>query len=227
MAQQTAVAGTLPRGRAASPDLPLARSTKPRSLWSDAWRRLLRNRMAIVGMCLIALFWSIAILAPLIAPWGMNDQHHELVYRPPFWAASGQAQFLLGTDGVGRDELSRLLYGARVSMVVGIVPVTLNLIIGGIIGMTSGYLGGRVDNLLMRVVDIFFAFPGLLLIIIMSVAFRDTWVGQQMGGLLIMFIALAIVGWEGTARLVRGQVLSQKRRRAPSARRTRASCGAI
>ena len=212
MAQQTAVAGTLPRERAASPDLPLARTSKPRSLWSDAWRRLLRNRMAIVGMCLIGIFWSVAILAPLIAPWGMNDQHHEMVYRPPFWAASGQAQFLLGTDGVGRDELSRLVYGARVSMIVGIVPVTLNLIIGGVLGMLSGYLGGRVDNLLMRVVDIFFAFPGLLLIIIMSVAFRDTWLGQQMGGLLIMFIALAIVGWEGTARLVRGQVLSQKRR---------------
>jgi oligopeptide transport system permease protein len=212
MAQQSAVAGTLTRApsKAAAPELALP-TTTPRSLWSDAWRRLKRNRMALLGLGVIVVFWLIALLAPLLAPFSYNAQHHEAVYRAPAWA-SGDARFLLGTDGVGRDELSRLIYGARISMVVGIVPVTLNLLIGGLVGMTAGYLGGRTDNLLMRLVDIVYAFPGLLFIIIMSVAFRDTWVGQQMGGLLIMFIALAAVGWESTARLVRGQVLSQKQK---------------
>jgi oligopeptide transport system permease protein len=210
MAQPIALAA--PRGRAAAPAPELVlRSTKPRSLWSDAWRRLRRNRMALLGMAIIIIFWGVAILAPFVAPWGFNDQNHLAVYRPPVWAA-GDARYPLGTDGVGRDELSRLIWGARVSMVVGIVPVTLNLLIGGTVGMLAGYMGGRTDNLLMRLVDVVYAFPGLLFIIIMSVAFRDTWLGQQMGGLLIMFIALAAVGWEGTARLVRGQVLSQKQK---------------
>ncbi|MGI8424901.1 MAG: ABC transporter permease [Chloroflexota bacterium] len=214
MAQRTAVARTT-RGTgapAASPALPLARSTKPRSLWSDAWRRLLRNRMAVVGMIIIGVFWLTALSADLTTPFAMNDQNHEAVYRPPAWAPGGDSRYLLGTDGVGRDELSRLIYGARISMIVGIVPVTLNLLIGGIVGMTAGYLGGRVDNLLMRMVDVTFAFPDLLFIIIMSVALRETWLGRQMGGLLVMFLALAITGWVGTARIVRGQVLSQKQK---------------
>ncbi|HEU5317052.1 MAG TPA: ABC transporter permease [Chloroflexota bacterium] len=213
MAQQTAIAKPLGRPTpAASPELPFARSSKPRSLWTDAWRRLLRNRMAIVGMVIITVFALMAITADVLTPYDMNDQHHESVYRPPAWAPSGDSNYLLGTDGVGRDELSRLIYGARVSLVVGVVPVTLNLLIGTTLGMAAGYLGGRVDNLLMRLVDVFFAFPDLLLIIIMSVAFRETWIGQQLGGLLIMFIAIAVTGWVGTSRIVRGQVLSQKRK---------------
>jgi oligopeptide transport system permease protein len=220
VAQQTVVAGPL-RGTAgagapipaAAPNaLPFGRSAKPRSLWSDAWRRLLRNRMAVLGLVVIVLFWGLALGADVIAPFDMNDQHHEFVYRPPSWALNGDPRFLLGTDGVGRDEVSRLIYGSRVSMIVGIVPVTLNLLIGGLIGLTAGYIGGRTDNLLMRVTDIVFAFPSLLLIILMYVAFRDTWLGKPMGGLFLMFTALALVGWEGTARLVRGQVLSQKQK---------------
>jgi oligopeptide transport system permease protein len=104
------------------------------------------------------------------------------------------------------------MWGARISMVVGLVPVTIHLVIGGIVGMAAGFRGGRLDNLLMRVVDVFFAFPDLLLVIVMSVALRDTWLGKQWGGLLVMFLALSIVGWEGTARIVRGQVLSVKQK---------------
>jgi oligopeptide transport system permease protein len=219
MAQQTAVmggaagaAGAARAPVAAAPNVSLGdRFTKPRSLWGDAWRRLVKNRAALIGGCTIIAFWLTAILAPFIAPYGMNEQNHTYTFRPPAWT-SGNWNFILGTDGVGRDELSRLIWGARISMVVGIIPVTIHLIIGGLVGMLAGYSGGRADNLLMRIVDIFYAFPGLLLVIIMSVAFRDTWLGQQMGGLLLIFVALAIVGWEGTARVVRGQVLSSKRR---------------
>ena len=218
MAQQTTLAAAIrttgmpaPAG-AARPDLPPSRSSKPRSLWSDAWRRLARNKAAIVGMVIIGLCIVMAVGADWLTPYALNDQHHDAVYRPPAWAPGSDPRFLLGTDGVGRDELSRLIYAARTSMVIGLVPVTLNLLIGGTIGMASGYLGGRTDNLLMRVTDVVFAFPSLLLIILMTVAFRDSWLGRPMGGLLVMFTALAIVGWEGTARLVRGQVLSQKQK---------------
>lgn len=213
MAQQTAVAGSLTRPVKVAPEpLVSLRSTKPRSLWSDAWRRLIRNKMAVVGMVVIIFFWAMAITAPWVAPYEVNAQHHQFTYRGPAWSAGGDLRFLLGTDGVGRDELSRLIWGARISMVVGIIPVSVHLIIGGVVGMLAGFRGGRTDNLLMRMVDIFYAFPGLLLAIIMMVALRDVWLGRQMGGLLLMFFALAIVGWEGTARMVRGQVLSVKQK---------------
>lgn len=213
MVQNAAVAGTLPRAEPAAPVSALStfRTGRPRSLWSDAWRRLVRNRMAVAGMGVIVCFWAVAILAPFIAPFGVNEQHHEFAYFPPAWI-SGSTYFLLGTDGVGRDLLTRLMWGARISMLVGLVPVTFHLIIGGIIGMIAGFVGGRVDNLLMRLVDVFFAFPDLLLVIIMSVALRDTWLGRQWGGLLVMFLALSVVGWEATARIVRGQVLSVKQK---------------
>ena len=216
MAQQTAAIGTLPRpARTTAPGvsdtLTGLRHTKPRSLWGDAWRRLAKNHMALVGMGIIIFFWIVALIAPYLSPHGLNEQHHELTFRGPAWA-TGNWNYALGTDGLGRDELTRLMWGARISMIVGIIPVTIHLVIGGTVGMIAGFRGGRADNLLMRVVDVFFAFPDLLLVIIMSVALRETWVGRQWGGLLVMFLALSIVGWEGTARIVRGQVLSVKQK---------------
>lgn len=180
-----------------------------RGLWSDAWRRLLRNKMAVVGMGIVALFWLVALFAPLLAPHGYNTQNHEQTYAGPVWV-TGDPRYLLGTDGVGRDELSRLIWGARISMVVGLVPVAITLALGSVVGMVAGFVGGRTDTVLMRLVDVVYAFPALLLIIVMSVAYRETWLGRQMGGLLLMLLALAVVGWEGIARLVRGQVLSLK-----------------
>ncbi len=217
MAQQAAAAGAVVRpSPAVVPGAPESltggfRITKPRSLWSDAWHRLTRNRAAVTGMGIVVFFWILALIGPLIAPYHYNSQYHQYVYQGPVWK-TGDWRFILGTDGVGRDELSRLIWGARISMVVGLIPVTIHLLIGGTVGMLAGYVGGRVDNLLMRLVDIVYAFPGLLLVILMSVAFRDSWLGRQMGGLLLIFVALAIVGWEGTARIVRGQVLSVKQK---------------
>jgi oligopeptide transport system permease protein len=116
----------------------------------------------------------------------------------------------LGTDTIGRDVLSRVIYGARVSMVVGITPVFIILLVGTGVGLVSGYLGGAVDNVMMRITDVFYAFPGLLLYIILMVTLRDAAIGRLLNGLFLLFVALAAVAWVGVARLVRGSVLSLK-----------------
>ena len=189
---------------------------KERTLWGDAWRRLKRNRAAVLGMIIIAFFAVMAI----VAPWVSNDPTLNVVpnndYRPPFWVdgpteeKSGTMQYPLGTDSIGRDVLSKIMFGARVSLIVGIVPTMMVVAVGMLIGLTSGFAGGRTDNILMRFTDVVYAFPDLLFIIIMMSAFRETFLGRLLGGLVLMFIALSIVSWTGMARLIRGQVLSVK-----------------
>ena len=188
-------------------------AAKPRGLWSDAWRRLRRNRAAVAGLGFILLMVVVAMLAPLLAP--HDPETIPATARsntPPFWMARSDSRYPLGTDSLARDELSRLLYGARISMVVGLVPTAITVVIGASLGMLSGWLGGRADNLIMRGVDVVYAFPSFLFFIIMQAALRDTWLGQQLGGLLLLFVAFALTGWVGMARLVRGQILSLKER---------------
>lgn len=189
---------------------------KERSLWGDAWRRLTRNKAAVLGMIIIGLFMLMAIFAPLFT----NDPTLNTVpnnkMRPPFWVqtgnprTSGTTEYPLGTDSIGRDLLTKIAYGARTSLVVGIVPTMLVLVVGMAVGMIAGFAGGRTDNLLMRVTDVVYAFPDLLFIIIMMTAFRETWIGRPLGGLILIFVALSIISWTGMARLIRGQVLSLK-----------------
>jgi oligopeptide transport system permease protein len=119
-------------------------------------------------------------------------------------------RYLLGSDELGRDILSRLIWSARVSMVVGFIPTALTFAIGLSLGMLAGFYGGWIDNLLMRFTDIVYAFPDLLFLIIIMAALRNTALGEVLGGLMLMFLALAIVSWVGLARLIRGQVLSLK-----------------
>ncbi len=183
---------------------------KPRSLWSDAWMRLRRNKAAMLALGVIIGFYLVAISANVLAPYGYNDQFSGQSLKQPIWLKRSDPRFLLGTDGIGRDVVSRAIYASQVSMAVGLIPISLYVLIGGTVGMTAGFLGGRVDNVLMRITDIVYAFPGLLFLIIMGVAFRDSWVGEQLHGLVLVFVSLAIVGWEGMARLVRGQVLQAK-----------------
>ncbi len=191
-------------------------SRPPRSFWRDGWARLLRNKAALAGAITIILFVIIAIFAPLLAPHNPLELNSGKGFLPPAWvtrSATGKAgdpAFLLGTDNLGRDVLSRVIYGARVSLVVGLVPTTIVLTIGILVGLISGYIGGSIDNLLMRFTDIVYAFPDLLFFIIVMTALRQTWLGQMLNGLLLLFVALAIVNWVGVARLVRGQVLSFK-----------------
>ena len=187
-----------------------------RSLWTDAWNRLLRNKMSVLGMIIILIFIFIAIFAPLLAPKDPLKIHDGKGYLPPAWVEmstagkQGDPEFILGTDTIGRDVFSRTIYGARASIVVGIVPVFLILILGLAVGLPAGYLGGNVDNILMRITDIFFAFPNLLLYIILMVTLRDTAVGKAGNGLFLLFLAVSVVSWVGVARLVRGSVLSLK-----------------
>jgi ABC-type dipeptide/oligopeptide/nickel transport system permease subunit len=191
-------------------------SVKPRSLWMDAWYRLIRNRASVAGMIIILVYTVVALFANVIAPHNPLQINSGMGFLPPAWVTldqngkSGNPEFLLGTDTLGRDVLSRTLYGARVSMTVGFLPTFIIIIVGTIIGLFAGYKGGWVDNLLMRTTDVFYAFPDLLFFIIVMVTLRNTVLGQMMNGLILLFGALAIVSWVGFARIIRGQVLSLK-----------------
>lgn len=188
-----------------------------RSLGREAWSRLIRNKASVAGMVIISFFIFLAAFASVLAPMNPLEIHGGKKFLPPpFYAGTtnikSESDFLLGTDSLGRDVLSRVIYGARVSMVVGFLPTTIILLMGTTIGMIAGYTGGRVDNILMRLTDVIYAFPDLLFFIIVMVALRETFIGQLMNGMVLLFAALAVVNWVGVARLIRGQVLSIKQK---------------
>ena len=191
-------------------------TVKPRSLWVDAWYRLIRNRAAVLGMVVIVIFSLVAIFAKVISPHNPLETVSGQSFLPPVWMEIGpngrpsDPAHFFGTDNLGRDVLSRTIYGARVSMVVGFMPTFIIIVVGSVVGMLAGYKGGRFDNLLMRFTDVIYAFPDLLFFIIVMVSLRDTFIGKLLNGLFLLFSALAIVNWVGFARLVRGQVLSLK-----------------
>ena len=194
----------------------MAQIVTHRSRQSDAWRRFHRNRAAVGGLLVVACFGILAIAAPLVT----TDTALQVVpgntYRAPVWVYSseprktGLMHHILGTDSVGRDVLARLLFGARVSLMVGVVPNLIVLGIGLIVGGTAGLIGGHVDNILMRVTDVMFAFPDILFLIIMVTALRETTLGKAWNGLLLVFLALSITSWAGMARLIRSQVMGVK-----------------
>lgn len=170
-------------------------------LWQDAWRRFRRNRLAVLGAVLVLLLVMIAFLAPLLVHLGIiinpiTQQVENIEVGP------GVAGHPFGTDELGRDTLSRLMYGSRISLSVGILVQGIILPIGLAIGLMAGYFGGRVDNLLMRFTDIWYAFPDLLFVLVLVSVFGPS--------LLSIFGAIALVNWVNLARLVRGQVLSLK-----------------
>jgi oligopeptide transport system permease protein len=188
-----------------------------KSLGQEAWSRLIRNKASVLGMVIIGFFVFLAAFASVISPEDPLQLNAGKRYLPPpFYQGNtnikSESRFLLGTDSLGRDVLSRTIYGARVSMVVGFLPTIIILLVGTTIGMIAGYAGGRVDNILMRLTDVVYAFPDLLFFIIVMVALRDSFIGQLMNGLVLLFAALAIVNWVGVARLIRGQVLSLKQK---------------
>ena len=169
-----------------------------RGLWGDALRILVRNRLAVAGLLVLAVFAVIAALAPLIAPYEPNAQDFDSTFASP------NSEHLMGTDNLGRDWFSRLVYGARLSMTVGFFTQAIILAIGAPIGLIAGYFGGRIDNLLMRMTDLMYAFPDLLFIILLRTVLG--------GGIFTLFFIIAIVNWVDMARLVRGQILSLKER---------------
>ncbi len=191
-------------------------STPRRNLFTDAWFRLIRNKASVVSMIFLGLLLLVAIFANVLAPHNPLQFNPGKDYLPPIWIAANPAgdhpdpSFIMGTDTLGRDVFSRVIYGTRVSFVVGFVPTFIIVVVGTLIGLWAGYAGGRTDNLLMRFTDVIWAFPDLLFFIIVMIALRDTFIGQLWNGLLLLFGALAIVNWVGVARIVRGQVLSVK-----------------
>jgi oligopeptide transport system permease protein len=190
--------------------------TPSRSPWQDAWGRLIRNKASVAGMIIILAFVFVMIFARSLAPHSPIQLNSGRDYLPPFWIEKsssgkiGSPEFPLGTDTLGRDLLSRVIYGTRVSLIVGFVPTFIIVVMGVLIGILAGYHGGRWDNFLMRLTDIMYGFPDLLFFIIVLVALRDTWIGDFMNGLFLLFIALAVVNWVGVARVARGQVLALK-----------------
>jgi len=165
-----------------------------RGLWGDALRRLLRNKPAILGLFCIAIFVAAAIFAPVIAPYGPLEGSLANRYQPP------NPAHVLGTDTQGRDELTRILYGAQVSLQVGVIAVIMALIMGGIIGAVAGGVGGKVDAVLMRIIDVLLAIPGILLAIGI-IAWLDR-------GILQLMLAIAVTYVPVFARLLRGSLLA-------------------
>jgi len=170
--------------------------SKGSSLWSDAWRRLLANKAAVAGGIILLILIFLAIFAPWIAPHSYSYQNLELGAQPP------SRDFLLGTDTLGRDLFSRILYGARVSLLVGFVATGVALVIGVSWGIIAGYFGGRIDSIMMRIVDVLYGLPFIIFIILLMVIFgRNIW---------LLFGAIGAVEWLTMARIVRGQVLTIK-----------------
>ena len=188
---------------------------KQRSLWGDALYRLFRNKAAVAGLIVIVSAFLIAILAPVIAPYNpIEIPKNPASQMQPLWTGSKytDARYLLGTDFLGRDIVSRLIFASRISMVVGFVPTAIVFGLGVTVGMTAGFFGGWLDQLLMRFTDIIYAFPDFLFLLIIVASFRASPFGKLLDGLMLIFVAIAIVGWVGVARLTRGQVLALKER---------------
>ena len=166
------------------------------SLWQDAIRRLLQNKAAIFGSVVIIIMSSLAIFAPFVAPYSYEFQFVDRIGQPP------SAEHWLGTDSLGRDLLSRIIYGARVSLMVGFVATTVALLIGVSWGVIAGYSGGRVDSIMMRIVDILYGLPFIIFIILLMVIF-----GRN---IFLLFAAIGAVEWLTMSRIVRAQVITLK-----------------
>ncbi len=166
------------------------------SYWRDAWRRLTKDKLAVFGMICIAFMLMAAIVGPYLSPYDYETADWGAISQPPSRA------HWFGTDALGRDLLVRVLYGARISLSIGVVAALINMIIGVLYGGIAGFAGGRVDNYMMRFVDILIALPSLLYIILLMM-----FMGSNMRSILI---ALCISSWVGTARVTRSQVVSLK-----------------
>lgn len=180
----------------AGPGVNFVSPDRHRTLWQDAARRFLSNRLAVFGLAIVLFFLFLAIFADLVAPYPYDKVYFDRVLRMPFDLPGHP----LGTDEVGRDYMSRLIYGARTSMTVGIAVQVVAVLIGVPLGGLAGYIGGRTDFMISRFIDIMTAFPGL----IFSILIISVWGG----GLTKVIFALSITSWIGIARLTRGQILS-------------------
>ncbi len=174
-------------------------AVKGRSLWDDARRRLLRNKAAVTSMIVLAALIVIAVVGPMLVPF-----HYDEIRKNDVWAAPLQAGHLLGADSLGRDLLARLLMGLGVSMAIGLVATLVSLVIGVTWGAIAGYVGGRVDEVMMRIVDTLYSLPFIFFVILLMVTF-----GRN---IFLIFVAIGAVEWLTMSRIVRGQTLSLKQK---------------
>jgi len=199
---------------------------KGTSLWGDAWKRLLKNRLAVFGLIVLAIIAVLVIFGPVVFYWvtgftadGIPDDGALIKSFPP------SLLHPMGTDEAGRDMLARVLQGGRISLMVGIISTFVSLVVGVSYGAIAGYLGGRLDNLMMRIVDMIYAIPYILIVIVLLSVFggQNTpgWIqfmSEKLGGvgnqglsqIFLLFFALGLVSWLTMARVVRGQILSLK-----------------
>ncbi len=210
---------------------------KERSLWAESWHRLLKNKAAVVSMIYIALLLGSAVFADYVAPYDPAEQDLLANNAIPEWMLfllPGNAEayarfsdkFPLSADHLGRDILSRTIHGARVSLSVALVASAVSLVVGTVYGSISGYMGGSLDNVMMRIVDFLYAFPFLIVVILLQAYFKALArqsveggfaatilnINSAMGGMFFLFIAIGLINWLATARIARGQVLSYKQK---------------
>jgi oligopeptide transport system permease protein len=204
-----------------SPEMAVAEETegfvRGTSLWRDAWRRLFKNKLAVFGLIVVAFVTLASITGPTIIKrtFGFTPDYiptHDLKLTksfPPFTGPDGEFSWLhpMGTDNAGRDQLARVLQGGQISLFVGVIATLVSLIIGVSYGAIAGYFGGRIDNVMMRFVDVLYSLPYVILVIVLLSMFRSQ---TPWGQLVLLFIALGSVSWLTMARIVRGQVLSLK-----------------
>lgn len=176
----------------------------PMTPFQEFWHYFKRNKGAVVGLVYVTAMILIAIFANVLAPHGPAEQFRDSLLNPPVWQEGGSWQFILGTDDVGRDIMARLMYGARLSLLVGCLVVVLSLVMGVILGLVAGYFGGLIDNIIMRVVDIMLALPSLLLALVLVAIFGPSIVNAS--------LALTFVALPHYVRLTRGAVLVEVHR---------------
>lgn len=172
--------------------------------FAETWYYFSENRGAVIGLAVLVLLVIAALLAPLIAPHAPHEQYRDALLRPPVWAEGGSATFLLGTDHIGRDMLSRLIFGTRYSLFIGLMVSTVALVCGTVIGVVAGYFRGWVDTVIMRIMDIILAFPSLLLALVLVAVLGP--------GLVNAMIAITLVYQPHFVRLTRAAVMSEMTR---------------
>ena len=175
----------------------MKKAVQGRSLWQDARRRLLRNKAAVTGMVVLAILVVAALIGPYLTPYTYDE-----INKNDVWLGPLQNGHLIGTDSLGRDLLARLLIGLRVSLAIGLVATVVSLIIGVVWGAVAGYAGGRLDEAMMRIVDILYSLPFIFFVILLMVTFGSN--------IILIFVAIGAVEWLTMSRIVRGQTLTLK-----------------
>jgi dipeptide transport system permease protein len=185
-------------------EVPVSAWAMQKAMFGEFWFYFSQNKGAVIGLAVFLIIVFIAVFAPLIAPHSPSLQNRDALLFPPLWLENGSWEYMLGTDAVGRDILSRLIYGARFSLFIGVFVVTISVTVGVIVGLIAGFFGGWIDTAIMRVMDVILAFPSLLLALVMVAILGP--------GLINAMIAIALILQPHFVRLTRAAVLSERDR---------------